>query len=92
MVDQDQDALGQARPTDPRFRRTVVHPRLGPVDEVFCVSCGHHGGYVLKETPTVIHICAADRGCGCNCLKRFGGLPIRKVSEAVMAHYQQKED
>lgn len=78
--------LDQSRSSDPRFRRRVV-TRIGVVDEVFCISCGHHAAYVLSETPSVVHICGPESRCGCDCLGRFGGLPLPEVSDEDVARY-----
>lgn len=72
--------LDQSRADDPRLRRTVA-TRIGLVDEVFCVSCHRHGGYVLCDTPTITHLCAA-------CVARYGGLPLPEVSDEDLARHR----
>ena len=62
----------QSRPHD--YRRTVIHPRLGYVDLVFCLSCGKGCGAVNTNCDSILVLCR-------DCAERHGGLPLPKLTD-----------
>lgn len=68
-------------------RERIVHPRLGVLDRVYCVSCHRPQGAVNPECPSIIVLCP-------DCFARHGGLPLGKLTdqelEAVgLAHLKE---
>lgn len=55
-------------------RTTIVHPRLGIIDLVYCASCHKPRGGVNTSCESIVMLCD-------DCVARYGGLPLPRLTQ-----------
>mgnify|MGYP001615719486 CR=1 FL=1 len=63
----------QSRVTLESRRERVMHPRLGELDLVYCVSCHKPKGAVNPACESILILCP-------DCAVKYGGLPLPKLT------------